>query len=276
MKKSITFTICILLLFLFSCMTKRIVKQGQYNFHQYFLGYKDENKLPLPVTMNNNIWFKDSIVIYEVKIINVATLNTASGSFRKEKYETYKYSFLDLRNKKCQDYYCFSDTATPICSYKLDSNESVGWNFYHEDNARNIPGKLISISDANLNGKPVKLIKYEKELNGIVSQYSYYLKNNKVEDIFFLNKTIDKTIPKYKTFRYDLKADSNDSLIWVTESNIVKTHLSFDEDKVFEKWKKNAQQSKLPVISYAEAKKLSYPKPMILTEDSIQYRINEN
>lgn len=240
-----------------SCTTDKTIREGIIGWSRYFIKSKPELLLPMPDNLSGNIWFQDSVVIYEVKSLIIVANHTDTGVIRKESFETYKYTFLDIRNLICQDYYYFSDTATPICTYKLRPEEMVVWNFYSiiKSTRRNekssvLPDTIIS----NKSYKRVCIINTE-----VGYQTTYYLDCSSQENIFHLNPQLDLIYPGCKSVRSEFR-DRDDPLTSVTEINIVSESLSSSERAVIAKWQKNAQNNKLPELTLNEVYKKYPPK----------------
>ena len=207
-----------------------------------------------------NIWFKDSCVIYELRI-NLETNNqTKDGYVVKKSYPIWRYIYLDLKTMICQDYFNFKDTAMPLFNYSLKSNDTLSiWRFF-SPSARSdtLPG-VFTMQDTVLKNKIFKrvkvLYKYYPQLNYYVV---YYFDCNAKKNIFHLNRTLSGMYPNCKANRMDF-FDSTGNVMIRTEYEIIKTKLNNEEERIFKQWNKNARKTKLPLLSFSEVKKVPLP-----------------
>ena len=137
--------------------------EGLISVHKYFLNVESISQLPRPDNLEKKIWFKDSCIILEQKVVNINTNYGDSGVQRSESYDFYKYTFMDIRTLICQDYYYFSDSAVPICNYKLKKTDDNGWIFYAINKPIETLGKLSPIPDTLINNRLYKRIKITNE-----------------------------------------------------------------------------------------------------------------
>ena len=75
--------------------------------------------------------------------------------------------------------------------------------------------------------------------------------------IFHLNRTTDDNYPECQVTKTSIRRDLNSALTTIFEYNLLRKELSEKEKKVFSKWSKNAKETKLPLITYMEALKIS-------------------
>ncbi|MEO6670792.1 MAG: hypothetical protein ABIN36_15035 [Ferruginibacter sp.] len=219
------------------------------------MNIEDSSKLPMPDNLEAKIWFMDSCVIYEMKVINTVTNHTNRGISEKHSYDLYKFSYLDLRNLNCQDYYHFSDTALPVCSYKLKPIEAVNWNFYAKRPDVDLNGLQQVLSDTIINNISLRRIKFSHSADGYTDEIIYYQDCNTKQNIFHINPSIDELYPNCKIVRSESRGDITSKLTWVFELNMLSENLTTNEKAIFLKWGKNAQSTQLPVISLQESMK---------------------
>jgi hypothetical protein len=207
-----------------------------------------------------NIWFKDSAVIYELRINLESKESTIEGTIVKRSYPVWRYVYLDLRTMRCQDYFNFKDTAMPLFNYLLKSNDTVSlWRFFiPKTKYDTLPG-MFTMKDTimdNIVYKRVKVLyKYYPEQNyfGV-----YYFDCNTKKNIFHLNRTLSDMYPNCKSNRIDF-FDSSGNVSIRNEYKIIKDTLSCEEECIFKQWQKNAKKTKLPLLSYSETKRIPIP-----------------
>jgi hypothetical protein len=202
------------------------------------------------------IWFKDSCVIYEMRINYQTADQTPQGTVVKRSYPVWRYIYLDLRTMICQDYQNFKDTAKPFCNYSLKPTDYIGiWKFFApKKNSDTLPGMTI-ISDTIINNSLFKrakvLYKYYRETG---NYFIYYLNCNVASNMFHLNRTLNEMFPGCKTIRIDLM-ESNGKVSARTEYEIFSDSLSAEDENLFKEWHKNSLKIQLPLLSYEEAMK---------------------
>lgn len=204
----------------------------------------------------NRIWFKDSCVVYELRINMESKDHSLEQTVVKKSYPVWKYVYLDLRTMICQEYSSFKDTAMPYCNYFLKSGDPMGiWKFFlSKDVSDTMPG-TNAMSDTSINNilfKRIKVLyKYYRETG---NNWVYYINCNTKFNMFHLNKTLNEMFPGCKATRLDL-LDRNGRVTSRTEYKVISDTLSPEEEKIFQKWHQNACKTKLPLLSYEEAKR---------------------
>ncbi|MDB5202030.1 MAG: hypothetical protein JWQ27_1439 [Ferruginibacter sp.] len=204
----------------------------------------------------NKLWFKDSMIICAARAYRKEELN---DSVIYEGYDLYKYSFLDLKTMRCQDYYNFSDTARPFTNYILhkEKGEAVGWGFYNDNSFENRADSLISLPDTTIDGSIFKRLKTVNMYKPFKDEYIIYFKCPAKQSMFSLDRRLEKKYPNCKIVRTDL-VDSNAVIGATFEYAIERENLTANEEKIFRKWKENAATTKLPVISFKEVHQIPY------------------
>jgi len=229
------------LLFVFasfiSCNKHAFQREGMIHFMR---------NLPLLTTDTDRIWFKDSSVIIEVRGDNTVY---EDDILIHRGYDVIKYTYLDLRTMRCQDYFSFSDTASPVYNYKLiNKDDVIRWDFY---NYPRITEKINALSDSVVDGILYKRLKtYKRFPEGY--EYIYFMQKISRPNIFHLDKLKDSLNPGWKVLRIDM-VDSSSKWITSTKFNVVNTKLSKNEENIFEIWKKNASEIKLKEVSFGES-----------------------
>jgi hypothetical protein len=254
LKKYITFTILVTSLFNYS-YAQKFQKEGLVHYYDNLV--TRNNTTPIPV---NRIWFKDSCIIYERKVINRTEDHTITGVVIKNSYDIYKSSFLDLRTLKCQDYYNLSDTAQPFSNYILKPDDALGWNFYYPFEKTN--DKMIAMPDTIIERQNFKRIR--RVVPNHDNWYEIlFLTCNKKKNIFHIYKNfeekLEKKYPYCKVTRSEL-TDLNFSFKRIFQYFIVREKLNSLETKIFNKWILNSATTTLPIISLFEVNKLPIKK----------------
>lgn len=244
-----------------SCSKIHFLHEGVIKQHRYFVNFDSNAQLPMPDNLESKIWFQDSCVIYEVKVVHINTNYSGNDTIRAESYDLYKYTYLNLHTLSCQDYYHLSDTALPFSNYFLKSNEGIGWSFYEAKKVTDLSGEKSSLPDTIIEGKMCKRIKYTNNNNSDGYEYVYYLDCNVLNNIFHINRSLDELNPGCKVIRSELRGDLNSPLKMIFDVNILSDKLTPKERKIFKKWGENASSTKLPLLTYREVKKKYLPPP---------------
>lgn len=200
------------------------------------------------------IWFKDSCVIYELRINFETRDQTPKGTVVKKSYPVWRYIYLDLNTMICQDYQNFKDTAKPFCNYSLKLNDTIGiWKFFAPKIVTDtIPG-IATMSDTTINNTLFKRIKLLYKYYRETGDYSiYYLGCNIPKNMFHLNRTLDEIFSCCKGTRVEL-LDKNGKVTGRTEYKVISNKLTVEEENIFKQWHKNAATTKLPLLPFREA-----------------------
>lgn len=242
-----------------SCSGKKVMHQGVLSQYRYYLDFDSTSNFMLPNNFESKIWFKDSCVIYEVKMLTGVTNYTETGMERKEGFEFFKYSYLDLRTLRCQDYFHFSDTALPVSNYQLQKSEGINWKFYYEENQNDLAGTRSTLSDTLINGHLYKRVRLVNKGDRGAYTTTYYLEHHTKSNIFHINRALDNAYPDCQVVISEMKNDVNGPMKSVFRIEIVREKLTDRELKVFEKWQQNIETSKLPLLSLDEVNRIILP-----------------
>lgn len=238
---------------------KKILRQGVLTHQVYFTNVEKTDTLPLVNNFESRIWFKDSCVIYEVKVQWGVNHMMENGISRKDGYDILKYTFLDLRTKKCQDYLNFSDTATPVVNYQLQKSDVVSWQFYYDKDPRDSAGIKSFLPDTLINGVTYRRIRFLNKGDGFAYEKTNYLDCQSKRNIFHINRALDEAYPDCQVVRSDMRTDLNSPLTSVFIARIDREKLTSSELKIFEKWKNNGISTKLPLLRFEEANRVILP-----------------
>jgi len=220
----------------------------------------------------SNLGRKDSPYIHKIWINDSAVIQTAYSFFSceindsiiYEGYDPYKYTYYDLRTKKCQDYFSFSDTAQVECNYLKQAVNGVPYNIFRGLNWEGRQ-RTHNLKDTILNNKATKviqLVEERPEYNYRFEENYYFQKNNMKSDAVNLDAVItrlfpDKNLlPEYTLVRID-NITYPEKIQLFADYYIARDTLTPEELKVFKQWKKNAMETTLPIISEEEVDKMS-------------------
>lgn len=238
---------------------KGILEEGVLKREVFFVNNDSTTILPMVNNFESRIWFKDSTVIYEVKVqwgINIAEEN---GMKRKEGYDVFKYTYLDLKTLRCQDYYNLSDTAKPINNYRLKRDEVINWKFYYDENPVDLAGSRSVLPDTVIGEKQYKRIKFTSKNGDYNSETINYLDCFSKTTIFHLNRALDIENPGCQVVMTESRPDVNKPLKSVFKTEIIQDKLLDNELKIFKKWGKNMQSTRLPLLSLDEVNRTLIP-----------------
>jgi hypothetical protein len=158
-----------------------------------------------------------------------------------------------LRTMNCQDYSNFSDTALPYKNYHLKPGESPSVVFYGHKKKRNISDSSVNLPDTIIQSKVLKRIKMVHIYDSTSYEYVYYIDCNIKKNIFHINISIDEMFPDCQVTKSELRANLHTNLKNIFEFNMLKQRLSSTEEKIFDKWGKNAILTKLPLVDFLES-----------------------
>lgn len=203
------------------------------------------------------IWFKDSSVIYEMRINYETRDQTLQGTVVKKSYPVWRYIYLDLRTMICQDYQNFKDTAVPFCNYSLKLNDTIViWKFFAPKRSSDTSNGMFTMHDTTIGNTLYKRIKVlYKYYRQTGDYFIYYLNCNATPNMFHMSRTLNEMFPGCKTTRCDI-LDKNHKVTGRTEYKILSDTLTYAEENVFRKWHDNALKTKLPLLSYTEATRM--------------------
>lgn len=224
----------------------------------------DFNKDSFDITRT---WFKDSLAIQELK--GYFSFESNDTNIYKG-YDVYKYVFYDLRSRKKQDYYSFTDSASIASNYYDTSNSCLYRNIHKASDKFNAKDSLEQMPDTLIGKRNYIRIKY-KERNvaeyDYQFEYIYYLSCNSFKSkIIHNNAQIEKLYPGCHVERLDYNSLSPIRISTIAKGKIVRNKLTEEEEKIFEKWEKNATNTTMPIITCLEVIK-KYKGPVKLRSD---------
>lgn len=233
---------------LLSCSNTRKLKSGIVSYQAYFTEYDSTTQLPLADTTPSRIWFKDSSVIFEVKLIHIEGIQSSPPT-EKISFRPFMFTYLDLRTMKCQDYITLTDTSSPVNNYSLNLGEGFGWEFYLPKKTDDTLGIRTVLPDTIVNNKSYKRLKI---VTSDTIEHEYYIDCNAKPTIFHLNRTLDEIYTNCKVVKSVLKF-KNTPFTDISEVKVLSDSLSRSEESIFSKWAKNASECKLPLLDFRGA-----------------------
>ncbi|MBC7934921.1 MAG: hypothetical protein H7Y86_06140 [Rhizobacter sp.] len=245
MRKIIKLSFLLLLHSFFSEAQPQLLNKGVLLYQ----GSVGSNKLT-----SDRFWFRDSSVIYEQ---NSDYKVSHGDTVIFEGYETYKYTFFDLRTLKCQDYFSFSDTAAVESNYTVESGDAPGWNFYIGHNKKSLDS-MFCLADTIIDKKTYKRIRYSERR----PDYDYYFEetyffvcNIPINNLVNIDKRLEKKLPGCMLQKIDMHQltpyPMRDSTLFIPERN----YLTKEEEKIFQQWQRNSLETALPVLTIEEVRK---------------------
>jgi hypothetical protein len=230
-------------------VTKKIVSEGQI-VHKDRMFDSENNEIVMKYQEKDlRIWFEDSCVIYEVNRLYIHT-----DEYDKETWyhKVDKYTYLDLKTMVFCNYKNFSDTAIMQRRYTIPDSKIVAWNFYRRQSLSDTNNVLAPAPDTvinNVNYKRVKGINVflDDEKIERTSYYTYYMRCDKKNTIFHIDRIFDEKIKDCPATRFDFFVPENTNTI-STRYEYVSDTLTKEERKIFKKWAQNAKNSSLPLL----------------------------
>ncbi len=195
-----------------------------------------------PIFPDLKIWYKDSLVIEQIKLVNI---NTDTTQLTTITHPIDGYVFIDLKSKSFYHYKTFSDTALIINKYtqpdSLPIQGNGGWNFYNSRDLKLI-GNPETLSDTVINNLTYKRVKlFTKIEEDIVIQIGY-LECDRKNSFFQLYTNLGKKLGCPIVRLDDLPSIQNPKAVSV-QIDFVSDKLTSNEMKVFNAWEKNARKN---------------------------------
>lgn len=189
------------------------------------------------LTTNSKIWYKDSLVIEEVRSVQI--VEDAKNSTQTTIIENYRFN--DLRSRMTYEYKKFSDTASLIRKYSLDDSIKIygGWNFKFKRKLE-YQGTPEFLSDTTIDQVNYKRIKLTMTMGDHLLFIVCYQRCDKKGTIFDHDPDLSKITgcPTVKVFIFSPeKKDIPNS----SETNFLTDTLTNEELKVFAAWERNAK-----------------------------------
>lgn len=184
------------------------------------------------------MWFKDSVLIIEKKIRST----NLDGSV--EDVIT-KYTYVDLKTSRSQDYFNFRDTAKPYCNFEFSPRYVTPYliNPFAEEK----PSSYVRLPDRMEKGELVKIVQREDTFKNPTSTL-FYFKKSKYDFIFSYHPFFEQLLSPYKGFMVRTVAP-NDPGYMETGYRLVATSLNDKILAIFDAWEKNAKATKLEVLT---------------------------
>lgn len=211
----------------------------------------ESNKTDTLFFLKHSIFFLDSTLIHEARVLKVTYKNQNPV----KEYKIYKYTYYDLVNNKCQDYYSFSDTAEIQCNYIIVPENSIYERFYLNNHQRN--DELIPITDTLLSGEKYKLFRSLSVHQDVIAYY--YLSCNTPNFPLHLAPGTDAQFKDCKVLRAEYIDKNLPNITTTIEFRLKRNNLNENEIKVFKQWNKNAKLTDKPLITVDEVYKICNP-----------------
>lgn len=216
--------------------------------------------MPLPnIPLLIKAWFRDSCVILEKRVINTQSYDSGNVRIDRSFYDINGYIYLDLKTKRGQYYFNFSDTAQPLYNFILDLRQ-IGFLGYGDlrfnKNKPGIEEKFYQLPDTVENSKLYKRFLYmtinsnAKDTNNFVC----YLDCESPKSIFHYEISLGKKYTKCSYVRVvgwsqNFPPNSGRPLKMVHDINVTSHKLAPEENQIFNQWERNAASTLLPLIS---------------------------
>lgn len=198
------------------------------------------NQYTMPTVIPDmKVWYKDSMVIEEIKAVHIHTIDSVTTIDTPVAY----YVFIDLPTRAFYHYSSFSDTATLIESYVQDDSLQIrgigGWPFYRTIDL-NIVGKPAPMKDTIMEGVRFNRMKFTQRNSGAPAELVGYFRCDRKGTFFQFHQNVGRQIgcPMVRT---DFLPHSGNYFPASSEIIFVHDKLSHQEQKVFEAWKRNAR-----------------------------------
>lgn len=205
---------------------------------------------------NFKLYYLDSTVIIEF-VTSVYDFGIAPAQRKPPFLKTLYFTYLDLRTLMCQDYRKFDTSAIPESNYKANKRTLL-WNFFQLDSNENkYKTSQMALSDTTVDEKIYKRFLINYNISGDTSMNQImYLTDKYNDSLFHFSVFTDRLNFPFKIWR--IETYSNYKLQMFSYNEQLSKKLNDFEQCVFQKWKLNSVNTKLPVISTEEViKKIS-------------------
>ncbi|MCC6692942.1 MAG: hypothetical protein IT253_06080 [Chitinophagaceae bacterium] len=183
------------------------------------------------------------------------------------KDEVFKYTFFDLRTFKYQDYESFTDTATPVSNYRYKPNglPYIGEHFIKGATQKLNMNAAQMMADTMMNNKLYKRMSFKEVHKDSIGEYFneeiyYFLCGGLTGAYHLIQPELEKLFPGCSNVRTDIYFTGPGSKITIISESFIARKLNKEEDQIFSKWKQNAIETKLPLLTQDEILKM---KPFI-------------
>ncbi|MEO7444166.1 MAG: hypothetical protein ABIT96_00400 [Ferruginibacter sp.] len=221
----------------------------------YMIGFRGPNA---DTATYDSIWFTRGAIIFEKKVFNSLQFDTGLYTG----YDPFRYSYYDLNNCKVYDYNNFSDTAQPVCRYNFDKKCLPVYGLVRPVQVDTRRDSVKLLRDTCINSQVFKRLRYLERR----PKMEY-----RREDIFYfscsgyrpknlnVNGPYEDLFPKCAIIRIDVLTYYHDTLHTGNSFyKTVRTKLSENEEKIFDRWAENAKSSTLPIIPFEDAIKIPW------------------
>lgn len=238
------------------------VKEGLYRINKFW--YDNQGNIVREQEEEQNYLFKDSIIIFERQGWR-SKIGINSDDYPLNRYVLIGYTYFDLRTGIAQDYNSFSDTALPVFNYRIaDTTDSPLGPFSGKRNDlvthRNL--KKMSVRDTSYEGQNYKILEctYEGSLYKKIVKFIYSCDG--------FTTTLIKN-PKGLANCLCVRRYDADIVPFVKEApsaiyRIMRPFLMKNEEIIFQKWKKNAKTTTLPLLTESEVRKAFFLSPLFI------------
>jgi hypothetical protein len=246
----------IFILFPFLCNSQTqntMITEGQIILKQRMYDKKNKEIIMKYLEKDKYIWFKDSCVIIEGLSLNTYQIDNDAETWNTE---VIKYIYLDLKTMIFHDYKNFSDTAIPTRKYKVADTVCVGWNFYRRSSLVNTNNTVTPAPDTIINYISYKRLKgvnifFDDQNIETRSYYTYYMRCDKKNTIFHIDRLFDEKVNDCPAIRFDFDVPGRNANTLSTSYDYASYKLTKREKGIFKKWAENAKKSKLPLLNTA-------------------------
>lgn len=193
---------------------------------------------------DQKIWYKDSMVIEEIKYLYIRQVNNDQEE-RKEVVD--HYTFIQLPTRSFYNYATLTDTAKILKKYTQPDSEAVfsGWNFYRYWDTQ-ISEPLQNLPDTTINKIIYKRVKMINTINSEKGKWRHikigYFRCDKRGTIFQYDKRLSEKIGCPMVMYHDLP-DPHNKYSSLYQIEFVTDTLTPEELKVFAAWERNAKRN---------------------------------
>ena len=189
---------------------------------------------------DRNIWYKDDIVVQEIRIIKDTD---SSGVFKREKPIAY-YLFIDRASKSFFNYSSFNDTAKVLDKYSQPDTAAIkglgGWAFY-KDHDMGIVGSLESLPDTSIYNYVHKRYQVILKASNNLRPSVFYLRCDKKGTVFQFDRALSEKLG-CPIVRIDFLPSHLNPTPVSSEIVFLRDSLTKEEQKVFKAWEKNLKK----------------------------------
>ena len=187
---------------------------------------------------NTRIWYMDSMAVEEIR--QPRFFSDSNGTVRGE--DSIGYLFIDFRKKMFYSYSNFSDTSRPVQAFhQADSIVIINGSMFYYNKRLELQNYQV-LPDTTIDAINYKRVKFKPLWDYSVFYGIGYLRCDMYDSMFSLEKFYSDSMGCTMT-KVEIITTANDKKINSEEISTLRHYLTKSEKKIFNTWKKYAQNN---------------------------------